>query len=117
MNLLADENVDQPIVNCLRQDGHNVLYIAELSPSIPDDDILQQANNQTALLLTGDKDFGELVFRQKLVHGGVVLIRLLGISASLKADIVANAFRSRGNEMPGGFTVISPGMVRVRKGP
>jgi len=69
------------------------------------------------LLLTGDKDFGELVFRQKRVHGGVVLIRLQGISASLKADIVANAFQSRGHEMLGGFTVISPGMVRVRQGP
>ncbi len=114
MNLLADESVDQPIVDRLRHDGQDVLYVAELSPSISDDDVLQQANGQSALLLTGDKDFGELIFRQKRVHGGVVLVRLLGISAALKAEIVAKAFNDRGAEMPGAFTVISPGMVRIR---
>ena len=69
------------------------------------------------MLLTGDKDFGELVFRQKRVHGGVVLVRLLGISAYLKAETVAKAFVDRGAEMPGAFTVISPGMVRIRRIP
>jgi predicted nuclease of predicted toxin-antitoxin system len=117
MNVLADESVDQPIVNRLRQDGHDVVYVAELSPSVSDDDVLQEANFRTSLLVTADKDFGELVYRQGRVHGGVVLIRLYGLSAGLKADIVANAFRDRGAEMVGAFTVISPGVVRIRHKP
>ena len=44
MNLLADESVDKPIVVRLSQDGHTVLYITEMSPSITDDVVLQQAN-------------------------------------------------------------------------
>ena len=117
MNLLADESVDQPIVDRLRQDGHNVVYVAELTPSVSDDDVLQQANFQRSLLVTGDKDFGELVYRQGRVHGGVVLLRLLGLSAGLKANIVAEAFGDRGAEMTGAFTVISPGMLRIRRQP
>ena len=115
MNLLADESVDRPIVERLRQDGHDVLYVAEMEPSIGDDVVLQRANENLALLLTGDKDFGELVFKEKrLAAGGVVLIRLAGLSAERKAEIVARAFQERGAEFPQSFSVIEPGRVRVR---
>ena len=61
MNILADESVDQPIVNRLREDGHTVLYVAEMDPGISDEVVLQEANNREFLLLTADIDFGELV--------------------------------------------------------
>jgi predicted nuclease of predicted toxin-antitoxin system len=115
MNLLADESVDKPIVDRLRQDGHAVTYMAELLPGATDDVVLQQANSQNALLLTADKDFGELVFRQRRVHSGVVLIRMPGLSTTLKTDLVAATIRSRAAEIPGAFTVISPAMVRIRR--
>jgi len=79
MNLLADENIEQQVVERLRQDGHAVLYVAEMEPGIPDELVLQRANDERSMLITGDKDFGELVFRQGLVHLGVVLIRLAGL--------------------------------------
>lgn len=63
MNLLADESVDQQIVARLRRDEHAVSYVAEMSPSISDDVVLQQASAAGLLLVTADKDFGELVFR------------------------------------------------------
>ena len=63
MNLLADESIDLQIVDRLRQDGHLVHYIAEMEPGISDDVVLDLANQDTAVLLTADKDFGELVFR------------------------------------------------------
>jgi predicted nuclease of predicted toxin-antitoxin system len=68
VNLVADEGVDRPVVERLRHDGHDVVYVAELSPSIADEEVLQQANARSAILVTADKDFGELVFRQGLVH-------------------------------------------------
>src|SRR4051812_31752904 len=84
MILLADESVDPPIVERLRQDGHDIVYIAELSPSIADDQVLQEANSRNALLLTEDKDFGELVYRLGRVHAGVVLVRLAGLASRRK---------------------------------
>jgi predicted nuclease of predicted toxin-antitoxin system len=62
MNLLADEGVDRPVVERLRHDGHAVVYIAEVSPSIEDDEVLRRANEANALLLTADHDFGELIY-------------------------------------------------------
>ena len=63
MNLLADESVDGAIVDRLRADNHAVPYVAEMAPGIDDDTVLQRAMRNGALLLTGDRDFGELVFR------------------------------------------------------
>jgi predicted nuclease of predicted toxin-antitoxin system len=115
MNLLADEGVDRPIVEQLRLEGHRVLYIAEMSPGIDDDAVLAQANTDDALLLTLDKDFGELVFRQNLIHAGVVLIRLSGLQATTKAQLIAAVMRDRGEELRDAFSVITPGSVRIRK--
>ncbi|GIW42747.1 MAG: hypothetical protein KatS3mg077_0029 [Candidatus Binatia bacterium] len=61
MKILADEGVDRPVVERLRQDGHEVRYVAEIEPGISDDNILDLANREGAVLLTADKDFGEFV--------------------------------------------------------
>jgi len=114
MNLLADEGVDKPIVEQLRQNGHDVLYVAEMEPGIPDEMVLQRANEHQALLVTQDKDYGELVYRHGLVHLGVILIRLAGLSLETKAKIVSKVLADRAGEMPNAFSVISPGMVRIR---
>ena len=115
MNLVANEGVDRPVVERLRQDGHDVVYVAELSPSITDEEVLQQADARTAVLLTADKDFGELVFRQGLVHSGVLLLRLAGLANATKAEIVAEVCRDRAAELIGAFSVVSPGQVRIRR--
>jgi predicted nuclease of predicted toxin-antitoxin system len=115
VNLVANEGVDHPVVERLRQEGHDVVYVAELSPSITDEEVLQQANARSAVLLTADRDFGELVFRRGLVHSGVVLFRLAGLATMTKAEIVAQVFRDHTGELIGAFSVVlSPGQVRIR---
>ncbi len=64
MNFVADESVDQSIVSRLRVDRHLVEAVSELSPGITDDEVLSRALDKGAVLLTADKDFGELVERQ-----------------------------------------------------
>lgn len=115
MNLVADESVDLPIVLRLRRDGHDVVAIAELSPGVTDDVVLQEANSHAAVLLTGDKDFGELVYRLKQLHHGVVLFRLAGLPPDVKAEIVSEAFTLHEGEFSEAFTVISPGAIRIRR--
>ena len=115
MNLVADESVDQQIVDLLRAEGHAVVYIAEMVPGIPDVEVLRLANSGNAVLLTNDKDFGELVYRQRLISSGVILIRLTGFSPEQKATVVCLAITKHTLELPGAFTVISRGMVRIRR--
>ena len=115
MKLLADESVDNPIVARLRQDGHYIGYVAELEPGISDEIVLDLANRDGSVLLTADKDFGELVFRQHRIIPGVILIRLAGIAPKDKAGIVASVVNERTKELFRAFTVITPKTVRIRK--
>lgn len=114
MRLLCDEGVDQQIVEKLREREHNVTYIAEVTPGATDDEVFDQANQAGALLVTTDKDFGELVFRQRRIPHGVLLIRLAGLSQQRKAALVASAVQQYGNELEGAFAVLDPGRVRIR---
>ncbi|GAC1596626.1 MAG: hypothetical protein NVS3B19_19080 [Ginsengibacter sp.] len=115
MNLLADEGVDKPIVDELRNNGFDVVYILETNQGVSDEFILAMANTDKRLLLTQDKDFGELVFRLKNAHHGVILIRLEGYKPALKAEIVLNAIIKHTDELINSFTVIQPNAIRIRK--
>jgi len=63
VNLVADESVDRPIVERLRRDGHTVESIAERSPGVDDHQVLELSVRLKAVLLTADRDFGEMVIR------------------------------------------------------
>ncbi len=115
MNFLADEGVEREIVDSLRHLGHTVLYVAEMSPGVSDDDVLDQANDASAVLITADKDFGELVFRQKRIHRGVILTRLDGLSGETKARTMAAVVTDFGDQLPEAFSVVSHGTVRIRR--
>lgn len=117
MNLVADESVDQPIVDRLRAEDHSVTAIAELSPSLADDDVLRIADDQAALLLTQDRDFGELVFRLGRASHGVLLIRLHGIAPLDKGRRVAAALASHGVQLYGSFGVLNRRTLRIRAVP
>ncbi len=90
MNLVIDECVGRLIIERFRNEGHDVVHVAELDPGIPDETVLEKANQNKALLLTTDKDYGELIFRQNLIFAGVLLIRLTGLSQTEKARIVSS---------------------------
>ena len=115
MKFLADENIDKPIVERLRGDGHSLFYVIEMQSGIGDDEVLHLANQEGAVLLTADKDFGELVFRQGRITAGVVLIRLAGLSPQRKADVVSEALQQHINQLAHNFTVITSQAIRIRK--
>lgn len=115
MKILADESVDKDIVLRLRHDGHDVGYVAEMSPGIMDEEVLILANNENILLLTADKDFGELIFRQGYVKRGIVLYRLAGLSPQEKAEIVSLAIAEHSDDLLKSFSVVMERAVRIRR--
>lgn len=114
MKWVADENIDRQIVDALRAEGHEINYISESAPGAADEDILEAASSKGALLLTADKDFGELVYRQGHASAGVVLIRLAGVPPRQKAVLVVTAVREHADEMRESFTVITVNAIRIR---
>ncbi|MEW6572158.1 MAG: DUF5615 family PIN-like protein [Bacillota bacterium] len=115
MIFLADESVDQQIIDRLRAHGYTVISVAEMEPGISDAAVLELANGHNAALITADKDFGEIVFRQRRVSKGVILLRLAGLSQEKKAALVAQAIETHLKELEGSFGVITPGSLRIRK--
>jgi predicted nuclease of predicted toxin-antitoxin system len=117
LTLLLDECVDEPIARRLRDDGHVILSVSGMRPRASDDLVLSLAGAEGAVLVTSDKDFGELVFRERRATGGVLLLRLADVSPRLAADIASAALRDHGHEIPGAFTVVTPGRVRISPHP
>jgi len=115
VNFFVDESIDRQIVSRLRRDGHAVRYVAEMEPGISDDMVLDLANEEADVLLTADKDFGELVFRQGRLAPDIMLIRLAGLSPARKAEVVASAIDQHGEELPGAFAVLTPRSFRIRR--
>lgn len=115
MKLYADEGMDRQIVDALRGAGFDAAYAAESDPSAADDSVLAKAAAEGRLLLTSDKDFGELVHRLGKASAGVMLIRLSGLSAELKAKLVVEAISAHPGELARAFSVLSPGVLRIRR--
>jgi predicted nuclease of predicted toxin-antitoxin system len=114
LNLLADESVDKQIVERLRADGHIIQFVAEFDPGLEDEAVLLKSRQSNAILLTADKDFGELVFRQRLLHSGVLLVRLAGRRPDEKAELVSRVLAEHSRELYRAFAVLSPRALRIR---
>lgn len=112
---LADGGVDFRLVIALRERGYGVRSVAEESPSISDEKVLQIAVEGDVVLLTEDKDFGEMVFRRGLTLPGVLLIRLHGLKGIEKVRLVQAAFENHAEEFRGAFSVLNDKAVRIRK--
>lgn len=116
MKLLLDENVDARLADVLAGQGHDATAIARDYPHALDDSaVLQIARNEERLLLTNDRDFGGLVFRQGQGHHGIVFFRLSTtdlptLTTRLTAVLTAYA------EQLDQFLVVTDQRVRVRSG-
>jgi predicted nuclease of predicted toxin-antitoxin system len=111
--VVADESVDFRIVIRLREIDFTVYSIAEEAPSITDKSVLTIAFKNRALLITEDKDFGELVFRLQLPHYGVLLIRIEEVN--YKIFSVTAAIKQYYDEMINKFSVINNSKLRIKE--
>jgi predicted nuclease of predicted toxin-antitoxin system len=110
---LANENVPSEVVELARQAGHDMKWIAETSPGLDDNAVLAASLAEKRVLLTFDKDFGEMAFRQgKNASCGIILLR----PKIRDPDYVtrfALAALAQGVEWHGHFSVAQEGKVRV----
>ncbi len=114
MRWLADECVDAGLVSQLRVAGHDVVYVAEVAPATSDADVMMRAQAEDRLLLTEDKDFGDLVFRRGQSVPGVVLLRIdpaMRTSKSLRLEAAIGRF---GENLLGRYTIIEAARYRSR---
>lgn len=113
MNFVADESCAGPVIRAMRKAGHDVVSIAEIAKGATDEDVLERSLNQMRVLITEDRDFGELVYARGQRSAGVILVRFPSQARSSKATTVVAAVAALGSRLEQAFTVVEPGRVRI----
>lgn len=114
MKFVADECCDALLVHGLRSDGHDVVYVKEIAPGSDDNSVLQMAAGQQRVLLTEDKDFGELVVRLKLPAYGLVLLRMNPADSVTKLARLRHLLQHHASCLPSSLVVLGEKRARFR---
>ncbi|MEQ1863439.1 MAG: DUF5615 family PIN-like protein [Micropepsaceae bacterium] len=114
MRWLIDECADAALARLLRRLGHDVVYMSEVDPRAKDTEVLNRAHVENRLLLTEDKDFGDLVFRQAKPVPGIVLVRIDSSRPVNKEPRLSAAIDRFGETLVGRYTVIEISRFRTR---
>jgi len=114
LRILANENFPGPAICALRQHGHDVASVKELMRGSSDHAVLERAQAEQRLIVTFDKDFGELAFRFGLpTFCGVVLFRLTGPTPEVDNTRAVAILESR-NDWAGHFATVTEDRIRIR---
>ncbi len=114
MKFIADECCDIDLVQALRADGHDVLYVIEFMRGSDDEQILQLSVDEARILITEDKDFGELVYRLRLPAHGIVLLRFNPEERESKIHRTRHLIEHYSERLPGRFVVVDAKKIRFR---
>ena len=115
MRFVVDESTGGAVADLLRSHGYDVLEVAAVMPQAGDLDILEWAAREGRVVITNDKDFGELVYRLHRSHQGVILLRLRDESAASRVRVVESVLERYSDRLSGHFIVASEGGVRIRR--
>lgn len=113
MRFLADESCDFSVVRALRAAGHDVQAVADLASGSDDAVVMDWALREERVLLTEDKDFGQLVYAHSHQTCGVILIRYPATARKILPQVVVALISEIGEEIAVQFVVMSPGRVRI----
>lgn len=114
MRVIANENVAGAAIRGLRRNGHDVLSVKESMQGAEDESILRRAEAEQRLVVTHDKDFGELAYRYRLPAScGIILFRLSGVDPPTDIQRMLDVIESR-SDWTGGFSVVTDDRIRMR---
>jgi len=115
MKFIVDESTGMAVAQYLRAIGHDVVAVTETMPQVDDQTILIKAASEGRVLITNDKDFGELVFRSGYGHHGVLFLRLHDESAANRVSVVKAVLDQYADLLKMNFIVATERRVRIRR--
>lgn len=115
MKFLVDECVGTTVAQWLKQNNYDAVSIYDNMQGAPDDAVLVKAVSEGRILITSDKDFGEMIFKSKKHHCGVLLLRLADEKPANKIYVLTIVLQNYMQELMGNFVVATEKAVRITK--
>jgi predicted nuclease of predicted toxin-antitoxin system len=111
----VDECTGPAVARWLRNQQHEVFSVYEEARGIKDDAIVQKAFEESWILITNDKDFGEKVYRERHPHRGVVFLRLEDERATSKVEVLRRLLARYADQLQDHFVVVTETRVRFAR--
>jgi len=113
MRFLVDECVGPSVVRWLRENNHDATSAYEDCRGWEDESILEKAYSEGRIVVTMDKDFGDMVFRMKMPHCGIILLRSAYRSPSKKIEMMKTILSLHESDISGRFVVVTETAIRI----
>jgi predicted nuclease of predicted toxin-antitoxin system len=114
MKFLADENLEYAVFSYLIENKIDILAVRDLMKGSTDAEIIEYAFKNNRVIITNDKDFGELTFRLHKSHTGIILLRLSDANSDEKKKLVLSALEKLGRQIANKFIVVEKSGIRIR---
>lgn len=115
IDFIVDAGVGKIIENWLLSEGYSIYSVISLNPEISDSEIISLASESNSVIITMDKDFGELVYNRNFVHKGILLLRLEDAVAEEKLASIQNIIPEHIDKLKNKFSVYQNGKLRQGK--
>jgi predicted nuclease of predicted toxin-antitoxin system len=115
LRFIADVNVEKRIVDYLLGNGYDIKWIPDFNCEIDDEGLLKIANDEKRILITNDKDFGELTFLQRQHSVGIILIRVKGQDTLEKFALIEKLMLKYKEKIQNHFIVITKTKFRFTR--
>jgi len=113
MRFFVDESTGRKICELLNAAGYDTTFVGDVVPGSTDEAVLARAESEERILITDDKDFGELIFRMDRPTTGVVLLRTSTANPRRRVRILFDVIKNL--ELEGSFTTVTENRIRIRK--
>ena len=115
LKFLVDVGVGKKVEDFLYKNGYDILSVRKLNPRMSDSEVIDIAAKDNRIVITMDKDFGELIYNSGLIHKGILLLRTENCSGDKKAKILSEILINYSSELEENFCVFSKDRLRIRR--
>ena len=112
MRFVVDECAGPSVAAWLTSLGHEVYSVFDEKPGMDDENVLAKAASEEQILITIDKDFGEMIFRERREHKGVILLRLSDERSFNKIAVLQEVLENYSERIPGQFVTATENKIR-----
>lgn len=112
MRFLVDECTGPSVAHWLRDQKHEVFSVFDEARGMNDEQIIVKAFEENWILITNDKDFGEMVYRERRPHKGVVFLRLENERSTFKIAALRRLLTDHADQLINHFVVVTEKQIR-----